>query len=235
MEQSEITARLSAAVAEGNEAEASNLAKQALAAGADPMRLIKNAIQPAMDQVGQRYERGEIYLPELIETGDAARAALDQIIPTLSGEDRSAAIAGTVVIGTMFGDNHDIGKNIVSAILAASGFKVVDLGINIPPRQFIESAKKEGANIIAMSTLITTSLPYQREIIQTLRDSGQRGNFFVVVGGGPVTPDWAKKIGADGYGREATDAAEVCLRLAHGDHKPPLGEMIVMGALKHKG
>ncbi len=138
----------------------------------------------------------------------------------------------TVVIGTLFGDNHDIGKNIVSAILAAHGFKVVDLGINVEPKTYVEAAAKEGANVIAASTLITTSLPYQRQIAQLLVDSGQREDFFFIVGGGPVTPEWAQEIGADGYGRDANDAAAVCRKLVESGAKPPLEKAIIEGALK---
>jgi len=223
---------LKKALIDGEEDDASRIAKEALEAGIDPLELIRAAIQPAMDQVGQSYDCGYIYLPELIRTGDAGKAALDHIIPRLSGEDASVARAGTVVIGTMFGDNHDIGKNVVGALLVANGFKVVDLGINAPPTKFLEAANKEGADIIAASTLITTALPYQREIVQLLKDSGRREKHFVIVGGGPVTPEWAKQIGADGYGRDAKDAVEACLRLVDGAHQAPLPEPVVVGALK---
>lgn len=224
---------LKQAVVAGEEADAGRIAAEALEAGVGAMELIKDAIQPAMDEIGQSYDCGDIFLPELIRSGDAGKAALDHIIPKLSGADASAARAGTVVIGTMFGDNHDIGKNVVSALLVANGFKVVDLGINSPPKKFLEFAHNAGATIIAASTLITTALPYQREIVQLLKDSGNREKYFVVVGGGPVTPEWARQIGADGYGRDAKDAVEACLRLADGAHQPPLPEPVVVGALKH--
>jgi methylmalonyl-CoA mutase cobalamin-binding domain/chain len=220
------------AVIAGEEGDADRITQEALAAGADPMALIRDAIQPAMDEIGKRYDCGDVFLPELIRSGDAGKAALDHIIPKLSSNDASAARAGTVIIGTMFGDNHDIGKNVVGALLVANGFKVVDVGINTPPKKFLEIAKNEGANIIAASTLITTALPYQREIVQLLRDSGNREKFFVVVGGGPVTPEWAKQIGADGYGRDAKDAVEACLRLVDGVNHPPLAEPVIVGALK---
>lgn len=232
MDHSNFIESLRTAVVEGEETQAAELARQALEAGVDPMALIREAIQPAMDQIGQSYDCGDIFLPELIRSGDAGKAALEHIIPRLSGEDAASARAGTVVIGTMFGDNHDIGKNVVSALLVANGFKVVDLGINSPPKKFLEAAGKEGADIIAASTLITTSLPYQREIVQLLKDSGQREKYFFIIGGGPVTPEWARQIGADGYGRDAKDAVAACLRLVDGIHKPPLAEPMIVGALK---
>jgi methylmalonyl-CoA mutase cobalamin-binding domain/chain len=189
-----------------------------------------------MDDVGQAFEDGTAYLPELILAGDAARAALDLIVPTISPDDLEGAVQGTVVIGTIFGDAHDIGKNIVSAILAAHGIKIVDLGINVSPKQYIEAALSQDADIIAISSLITTSLPYHREVINTLKDRGERDKFFVIVGGGPVTAEWTAEIGADGYGRDARDAAIVVTQLLEGlakGKKAPLAEPVTVGALKH--
>ena len=220
----------------GDEEAAQKAAASLLDTGISPFDIIKEAITPAMDEIGAAFEAGDAYLPELILSGDAARAALDQIIPAIPPEDLELAIKGTVVIGTIFGDNHDIGKNIVSALLVAYGMKVIDLGINVPVRDFIEAAIKERANIIAISSLITTSLPYQREIIRTLKDRGMRESFFVIVGGGPVTPEWVVEIGADGYGRDATNAAALCLQLLTGFADgivPPRSNPIIIGALNH--
>lgn len=227
---------LKVAVVEGDEVAAASFAEEAIEAQVAPMEIIKGSITPAMDEVGQAFEDGEAYLPELILAGDAARAALDIIIPSISKEDLEGSVQGTVVIGTIFGDAHDIGKNIVGAILAAHGIKVVDLGINVPPRAYIEAALAENAEIIAISSLITTSLPYHREMINLLRDRGEREKFFVIVGGGPVTAEWTAEIGADGYGRDARDAAMVCQQLLAGlaeGRNAPLPEPITIGALKH--
>lgn len=227
---------LKSAVMEGIEEEAAEFASQAIAAGMAAMDIIRGGINPAMDLVGQAFEDGEAYLPELILAGDAARAALDLIIPSISEEDLEGAVHGTVVIGTIYGDAHDIGKNIVSAILAAHGVKVIDLGINVPPKQYIEAALSENADIIAISSLITTSLPYHREVVNALRDRGERDRFFVIVGGGPVTAEWTAEIGADGYGRDARDAAVVVTELLQdlaAGHKPPRSEPVTAGALKH--
>lgn len=232
----EILVGLRQAVYEGDEEDAASFAEQALDAGLKAMEIIKGAINPAMDDVGQAFEDGEAYLPELILAGDAARAALDLIVPTISADDQEGAVQGTVVIGTIFGDAHDIGKNIVSAILAAHGIKIVDLGINVSPKQYIEAALSEDADIIAISSLITTSLPYHREVINTLTDRGERDKFFVIVGGGPVTAEWTTEIGADGYGRDARDAAIVVTELLEGLAKgntAPLAEPVTVGALKH--
>lgn len=236
MAEQEILDGLRAAVTEGDEDDAASFAGQAIAAGLKAMDIIRGAINPAMEDVGKAFEDGDAYLPELILAGDAARAALDLIVPTISAEDREGAVQGTVVIGTIYGDAHDIGKNIVSAILAAHGIRIVDLGINVTPKQYIEAALSEDADIIAISSLITTSLPYHREVINTLTDRGERDRFFVIVGGGPVTPEWATEIGADGYGRDARDAALVVAKLleelAEGK-KPPRPDPVLIGALEH--
>ena len=232
----ELLEGLKQAVIEGDEEAAASFAEQAIGAEMKPLEIIKGGINPAMDEVGQAFEDGEAYLPELILAGDAARAALDYIIPSISADDMEGSVQGTVVIGTIFGDAHDIGKNIVSAILAAHGIKIVDLGINVPPKAYIEAALKEEANIIAISSLITTSLPYHREVINTLQDRGEREKFFVIVGGGPVTAEWTAEIGADGYGRAARDAAMVCQELLSGlaeGKTAPLPEPVTIGALKH--
>ena len=236
MSTQELLDGLKVAVVEGDDVAAASFAEEAIEAQVAPMEIIKGSITPAMDEVGQAFEDGEAYLPELILAGDAARAALDIIIPSISKEDLEGSVQGTVVIGTIFRDAHDIGKNIVGAILAANGIKVVDLGINVPPRAYIEAALAENAEIIAISSLITTSLPYHREMINLLRDRGEREKFFVIVGGGPVTAEWTAEIGADGYGRDARDAAMVCQQLLAGlaeGRNAPLPEPITIGALKH--
>jgi methylmalonyl-CoA mutase cobalamin-binding domain/chain len=236
LEHKEILERLKEAVLEGDEEAAAAAAEEAVDAEIRAMDIIRGGITPAMDEVGAAFENGEAFLPELILAGDAARAALDYIIPGISEEDLEGSVHGTVVIGTIFGDAHDIGKNIVSAILAAHGIKIVDLGINVAPRQYIEAALAEDADIIAISSLITTSLPYHREVINNLRDRGERERFFVIVGGGPVTAEWTAEIGADGYGRDAQDAAQVVTALLQGlaeGRTAPLPEPITAGALKH--
>ncbi len=231
MSNKELLEALKTAVIEGDEDSSAAAAGAAIESGIQPMEIIKKGISPAMEVVGDAFETGEAFLPELILSGDAARSALDLILPNISTDDPHA-VQGTVVIGTIFGDAHDIGKNIVGAILAAHGIKVIDLGINVPPREYVEAALREEATIIAVSSLITTSLPYHREIVKLLVDRGERAKFFVIVGGGPVTPEWAAEIGADGYGRDARDAALVCQQLLEGK-APPLDEPIVVGGLSY--
>jgi methylmalonyl-CoA mutase cobalamin-binding domain/chain len=231
----EILESLKQAVIDGDDDAAAEAASGALDAGVAGMEIIKGSISPAMEVVGDAFESGDAFLPELILAGDAARAALDLILPSLEAETTDA-VKGTVVIGTIFGDAHDIGKNIVQAIMAAHGIKVIDLGINVPPKDYVEAAVKEKANVIAVSSLITTSLPYHREIIKLLEDRGERSDYFVMVGGGPVTPEWTAEIGADGYGRDARDAALACQQLLEGleaGKKPPLADPVIVGGLAH--
>ena len=171
-------------------------------------------------------------MPELILAGDAAASALAVLKPHLTaGAGGSGAGRGKVVIGTIQGDLHDIGKNVVAALLSANGMEVVDLGTDVTPRKYVEAAKREGANIIAISTLLTTSLPFHREVVRLLEDTHARQDYFVVVGGGPVNADWAEKIGADGYGRDAHDAVKLCRHLSTEDLKPPLAKPVVLGNL----
>ena len=211
--------------------ETTHAAIRALGKG-DPMTLIATAVQPALDVIGERFRSGEAYLPELILSGDAARASIEIILPLLA--DGSTIQKGIVVIGSPRGDLHDIGKNIVGALLTAYGYKVVDVGVDVAPHEFVKAAEREGALIIAASTLLSTCLPYQREIIHLLCDMQIRERFFVICGGGPVTPEWVEEIHADGYGREATDAIVLCNQLVSSELRPPLAQPIVVGALKRK-
>ena len=226
---SELMERLKQAVLDGDEDEALAAAEEAIAEGMEPLAVVEQSIQPAMDEIGEAFQNGDAFLPELIIAGDAATKALDALmshLPEDSGLNR-----GTVVIGVMYGDNHDIGKNLVLAVLAANGFKVIDLGVNCTPKKLVDAAIAEHANIIAGSTLITTSIPYTRELIGLLEAMGKRDEFFCIFGGGPVTPDWVKQIEADGYGRDAKDAVVLCKKLEEIGSRNNLKEPVIENAL----
>ncbi len=224
--------QLRIAVSEGEVEDAVRLCQEALDAGCAAMDAIKQAIEPAMDDIGDRFGTGEAFLPELILAGDAATESMDILLEQLIAEGGAgSARKGTVVLGVMYGDHHDIGKNLVKALLSANGFKVEDVGINVTPKQFIETAKKEKADIIACSALITTSLPFQKELIKLLGAMGVREDYYVIVGGGPVTSQWAKDIKADGYGFTAHDCVNLCKKLVKTSEKPSQLETIVEGAL----
>lgn len=231
MTHEELIAKLSEMISEGDEEGTELATKAALDGGVDPQHLIKQAINKPMQLVGKQFQDGDIYLPELIMIGDAARIASDLIVPHISVEDQSASTGGKVVIGTIQGDMHDIGKNIVAAYLMATGFRVNDLGTDVTPKEFIRAAVNDKADVIAISTLLSTTQPLFNSIMRTLVDSGQREKFYVVVGGGPVTPEWAAEIGADGYGRDAADAAELVEKVLTSDKKAPYDKPLVLGAL----
>lgn len=220
------------AVIEGDDVKAARLAREAINKGVSPSVLIKEAINDPMDKVGKDFQNGDLYLPELIMIGDAARAASDIIIPHISAIDPENKKGGTIVIGTIQGDMHDIGKNIVSAFLTASGFKVKDLGTNVSPKEFINAVRESNVTAIAISTLLSTTHPLFADVVHLLIDSGLRDEVFVMVGGGPVTPEWAADIGADGYGRDAADAVDLARQLLLKDLTPRLSKPVVVGALK---
>jgi methylmalonyl-CoA mutase cobalamin-binding domain/chain len=231
MDQSDVLQGIRQAIIDGDEQAARSQTEAVLAASVEPMLVLKQGVQSALEQVGEMFGAGECYLPELILAGDAAAAAIAILMPHISAADQDAARRGKVVIGSSSGDLHDIGKNIVSALLGAHGFEVVDLGTDVSAKKFVEAAQKQGADIIAVSTLLTTSRPFTRDLIRLLNDTAARDRFFVIVGGGPVTPDWVKTIGADGYGRDANDAVILCSHLLNGEQRPPLQAPVCIGAL----
>jgi methylmalonyl-CoA mutase cobalamin-binding domain/chain len=218
------------AIVAGDEDKAREATKAALAAGVKPVEIMQEGVARGMARIGDLFQNFEVFLPELMLAGEAGKVALDIVIPTLKSGDRDSISRGKVVIGTAVGDMHDIGKNLVGAVLAASGFEVYDLGVNVSPMAFVRKAQEVGANIIGMSSLLTTSLPYQKDVVNYLNDIGIRDKYFVIVGGGPVTPEWAVECRVDGYARLAPEAVELCEQLVDGKVSPPLAKPIVIGA-----
>lgn len=209
----QILEKLSKAVIDGSEDEAKKAAQEAIDAKIDPLVAIKNGLAKGIDVVGKKFHKFEIFLPEVILAADAMKAGIGVLRPHMSAESMASAIRGKVVIGTVFGDIHDIGKNLVAVMLEAGGFEIYDLGCDVPSDKFVEKAKEVKADIIAMSSLMVTSMYYQKDVTDFLRDSGQAENYWIMVGGGPVTPEWTKEIEADGYGKFADDAVEVARTL----------------------
>jgi len=164
-----------------------------------------------MDTVGQRFKACEMFLPEVLQSAKCMHECMDILRPLLSARD-SAGI-GTVVIGTVEGDLHDIGKNLVGMLLEGGGFKVIDLGINVKSQRFIEAAKDHRPHILGLSALLTTTMVKMAETISSLKEAGIRGQIKVMVGGAPVTEDFPRKIGADGYGSNAQIAVEKAKKL----------------------
>ena len=180
------------------------LTQQALADGVDPLKLVNEYMVPAMDEVGRRFEANEYFVPELLISARAMKAALELIRPLLTA--RGDQPLGRVAIGTVKGDLHDIGKNLVGSLLEGGGFEVIDLGVNVTPEKFIESVNAKQANVIAMSALLTTTMPAMKTTIDALKQAGVRSKVKVLIGGAPITQKYADEIGADGYSENAVGA-----------------------------
>lgn len=200
------------ATIEGNEEQCVALAQQVLEQNLDPFEAIQEGFTKGMLIVGEKFARMEYYLPELMSCADAMEAALKVLEPHL-GQDQERGIQGTIVLGTIQGDLHDLGKNIVKTMLQATGFTVYDLGCDVPVRQFVERAEEVNADIIAASAILTTTMAYMPDLIDLLREMGIRDKFKIMVGGAPVTPEYAVEAGADGYGENAAEAVNVAKRL----------------------
>jgi len=180
------------------------ITQQALADGVDPLKLVNEYMVPAMDEVGRRFEANEYFVPELLISARAMKAALELIRPLLTA--RGDQPLGRVAIGTVKGDLHDIGKNLVGSLLEGGGFEVIDLGVNVTPEKFIATINEKKANIIAMSALLTTTMPSMKTTIDALKQAGVREKVKVLIGGAPITQKYADEIGADGYSENAVSA-----------------------------
>lgn len=204
--------KLYEAVLTGNAKDATAVAEAALAEGVEPLKLVNEAMIPAMDEVGRRFEANEYFVPELLIAARAMKSALEKIKPHLAKS--GAQPTGRVVIGTVKGDLHDIGKNLVGSLLEGGGFEVTDLGVDVAPEQFISAAQANQASIIALSALLTTTMPAMEKTIQALNDAGVREQIKVMIGGAAVTQDYANKIGADGYSESAAGAVRLARSMA---------------------
>lgn len=198
------------AILTGDAKTAREVTEKALAAGADPLTLVNQYMIPAMAEVGRRYECNEYFVPELLISARAMKASLELIRPLLVASGREPA--GRVAIGTVKGDLHDIGKNLVAAMLEGGGFEVIDLGVNVAPEQFVAAVKEKKAQIVAMSALLTTTMPSMKSTIEALEAAGVRDRVKVLVGGAPITQRFADEIGADGYSENAPGAVTLARR-----------------------
>ncbi len=213
MEAKEIIDAIYNAILGYNKAEAEAMAQEAISAGIDLTQLISEGMSPAMETIGDKFQKGEAYLPELQMAGNVFESAMKLIQPKLLESNTAVEPKGRVIIGTVKGDLHSIGKDLVAAMLKTSGFEVVNLGIDIPTLTFLEEAEKANAQVIALSALLTTTMSVQREIVTALTDQGLRQKFKIIIGGAPVDQKWADEIGADGYGANAAEAVGVAEKL----------------------
>lgn len=228
MDKEELMDKLTKAICDGDEETASQATQEALSSGIEPLEAIHQASK-GLQLLGERYERFEVFLPELILGADAMKVCVDILLPHMRMEQKAKASLGSVVIGTVCGDIHDVGKNLVASMLSIGGFHVYDLGCDVPVKRFVEKAEEVKAKIIALSALMTTSANYQREVIKYLKDAGLRDKYYIVVGGAPITPDWTSQIGADGHARLAVHVGELIERLVGEDTPPPLSPPIIIG------
>lgn len=207
----ELIQGLSDAVVDMDEDTAVDLANQIVEQGFNAYEAIVDGLSAGMDRAGQLFEEEEYFIPELLMCSDAMYAGLNVLRPHIPKED--SGVKGKVVIGVVEGDTHDIGKNLVKIMLETSGFEVVDLGRDVPPRDFVEKAKEINADLIGLSTLMTTTMPAMEEVIKILREENIRQQFKVFIGGGPISKGFADRIGADGYGANAADAVKLAKTL----------------------
>jgi corrinoid protein of di/trimethylamine methyltransferase len=199
------------AVLHGDAKTAVEVTKQAIEENLDPIQLISGTMVPAMDEVGRLYEQEEYFVPELLLAARAMKGSLELLRPLLA--ERGAKPAGTVAIGTVKGDLHDIGKNLVASLLEGGGFEVIDLGADVAPEKFVEAIREKGAQIVCLSALLTVTMPSMKTTIEALKQAGVRDRVKVLVGGAPVTQQYADDIGADGYGESASTAVTLARRL----------------------
>ncbi|MCL4796417.1 MAG: corrinoid protein [Bryobacteraceae bacterium] len=206
--------KLNQAILEGDAKTAAAVTQEALDAGIDPSVLIQQHMVPAMDEVGRLYEAEEYFVPELLLAARAMKASLELLRPLLAAS--GAEPTGRVVIGTVKGDLHDIGKNLVGSMLEGGGFEVIDLGADVAPEKFIDAIQNRGAKIVCLSALLTVTMPSMKKTIEALEQAGVRQDVKVLVGGAPVTPQFATEIGADGYGETANAAVALARRFVQG-------------------
>ena len=193
------------AILNGKHNVALEVTKSALSENISPKVLIDDYLIKAMEEIGRRFEQHKVFVPELLMAGRAMKMSLSLIQPLLKGENTSLML-GTVVIGTVKGDLHDIGKNLVVSMFEGCGFKVVDLGVDVDATKFINAVKENNASIVGLSALLTTTMPYMKSIIEALETAGLRDKVKVMVGGAPVSEGFAREIGADGYSDSANSA-----------------------------
>jgi 5-methyltetrahydrofolate--homocysteine methyltransferase len=200
------------AIIDGNAKTALAVTKEALAEDADPLDLVTKYMIPAMDEVGRRFEAEEYFVPELLIAARAMKGSLEIIRPLLA--ERGQQPTGRVVLGTVKGDLHDIGKNLVGSMLEGGGFEVIDLGADVSPEKFVAAVREKNANIVALSALLTVTMPAMKTTISALEQAGVRQQVKVMIGGAPVTRQYADEIGADGYSENATSAVALARKLA---------------------
>ena len=223
----EILRRLKEAVIKGDENGAVEIVKKALHEGLDPIRIMKEGLAEGVRELGENWEKGDIFLPDVMIGADVLKRASDVLSPVIEKGRMKEFIKGKVVIGTCRGDIHDIGKDLVATLLKVNGFEVIDLGADVEPGKFLEARKNEGADIVAMSCLLSTSVPFMYDVRDRLESDGVRDKTYFIVGGGTMNPDRAADLRADGYGRHGENAVKLCNDLLSERPQAPLVQPLV--------
>jgi len=202
----EILQKISEELQKGNYQEVPKLIQEALNAKIPPAKILSDGLVAGMDIVGDKFRRDELFMPEVLISAKAMQAGMDILRPKLI--EAGVKLAGKIVVGTVKGDLHDIGKNLVGMLMEGAGFQVIDLGIDVPSEKFVEAVKSQKPNVLGLSALLTTTMPKMKEVVESLVEAGIRQSLKVMVGGAPVTEKFAKDIGADGYAPDAASAVE---------------------------
>ncbi len=202
----DVLASIQSALISGKRDQLMQETNKAVSEGIKPHKILNEGLIPGMDIVGEKFKNDELYIPEVINVANIFKASVEIIKPLLMGED--IPTIGKILIGTVKGDMHDVGKNIVVLMLEASGFEVVDLGVNVPTEEFIAKAKELKADVLGMSALLTTTMPKIGEVIEALKEAGLNGTIKTIIGGAPINQTFANEVGADAYGHDAIDAAD---------------------------
>jgi trimethylamine corrinoid protein len=200
-------------IIEGEAETAADLAQEAIAGGVDPLEAIDRGFVPGIDHVGREFALENMFLPELVLAGEAMKAAIAVLEPEMQRTGAEREIHGTVVLAAAHGDIHDIGKSLVGTMLSASGFRVFDLGVDVPIEAVVDKVREVNADLVGVSALLTTTMTGQREVVEALSAAGLREQVKVMVGGAPCTPEWAAEIGADGFGEDAARAVSLAREL----------------------
>jgi len=211
--QSDLFSEMAQSIINGQEDQAADLAKKAIAAGIPPLDAIDKGFVKGVDEIGERFSCGDAFLPELVMAGKAMKTAVKILEPELKRQGGDRKALGKVVLGTIEGDIHDIGKTLVGTMLSASGFEVIDLGVNVPVIKLVETARELGADLIGVSALLSTTMRRQKDVVEAVADLGLAGKIKVIVGGAPVSEKWARDIGADGYSQDAVGAVALAKTL----------------------
>ena len=200
---------LAESVISGKEAEVKEQVKAMVEAGVNPLEIINNGLIAGMNVIGARFKAGDMFVPEVLMSAKSMSAGVEIVRPLIADKDMPSK--GTILLGTVKGDLHDIGKNLVGMLIESGGFKVINLGIDIPPEKFVAAIKEHGPDIVAMSALLTTTMLHMKDTIELIKEEGLKVK--CIIGGAPISQDFANEIGADGFAPDAASAVELCTRL----------------------